>query len=72
MARRNWSPGPNLAADQLLRDSSTTIVAQHTSAEIQPLKETLSNQCSRERRARANSQGIKNNVRITKENNRTL
>ena len=20
MARRNWSPGPNLAADQLLRD----------------------------------------------------
>ena len=23
MARRNWSPGPNLAADQLLRDSLT-------------------------------------------------
>ena len=22
MARRNWSPGPNLAADQLLRDST--------------------------------------------------
>ena len=23
MARRNWSPGPNLAADQLLRDRPT-------------------------------------------------
>ena len=23
MARRNWSPGPNLAADQLLRDRIT-------------------------------------------------
>ena len=25
MARRNWSPGPNLAADQLLRDKSTSL-----------------------------------------------
>ena len=24
MARRNWSPGPNLAADQLLRDRPST------------------------------------------------
>ena len=24
MARRNWSPGPNPAADQLLRDRPTT------------------------------------------------
>ena len=24
IARRNWSPGPNLAADQLLRDSPTS------------------------------------------------
>ena len=26
MARRNWSPGPNLAADQLLRDSTMKAV----------------------------------------------
>ena len=25
VARRNWSPGPNLAADQLLRERTTTV-----------------------------------------------
>ena len=29
MARRNWSPGPNPAADQLLRDMPLVTAASH-------------------------------------------
>ena len=32
MARRNWSPGPNLAADQLLRDRPPWII--HTNVSV--------------------------------------